>query len=401
MYSRGIVCISALIALNITACAVWMFSPSAQIKPEPQRLQAFGARVGQLPGSAGTWVVFSRDGKRILTGGDHEVCVWDTATLRPLTKPLRHPGPIVLLTDAQISDDGRNVVTAGYDNTARIWVAQTGKALAVLRHQGYVLSARFGRGGERVVTGGGDGRAKVWDSQTGRQLLSLSLRGTVRYAVFSPDGSMILTISDRPVENGDPPWSGMQEACLWDAATGRKLRRHNVIESGRRQPAAFSPDGTKVATALEKFVVVWDTRTGKDLFSVDAWVLSGPTDTVAFGPRGSRLLTGAGAGARLFNVATGGLVARLDAGGDATQAIFNSDGGRVLLAAAGGRVALCDAAGGKRLGYMRLPKRPLAEELPRADIPAIAFSPDGTEILIGDPVTDSTTVWRLTNAPQK
>jgi hypothetical protein len=56
------------------------------------------------------------------------------------------------------------VVTASDDSTARIWDAESGKEIAVLKgHTSLVSSAAFNADGKRVVTASDDGSARIWD----------------------------------------------------------------------------------------------------------------------------------------------------------------------------------------------------------------------------------------------
>jgi len=55
------------------------------------------------------------------------------------------------------------VVTASDDKTARVWEAESRRALATLtRHQGMVSAAAFSPDGKRVVTASADQTAQVY-----------------------------------------------------------------------------------------------------------------------------------------------------------------------------------------------------------------------------------------------
>lgn len=72
---------------------------------------------------------------------------------------------------AAFSRDGRRVVMASADKTARVWDATTGTQLALMAgHQGFVFAAMFSPDGQRVVTASSDKTARVWDPETGKQL---------------------------------------------------------------------------------------------------------------------------------------------------------------------------------------------------------------------------------------
>ncbi len=61
------------------------------------------------------------------------------------------------VSSAQFSPDGKTVVTASGDKTARLWDAATGRELHVLRgHEDLVLSAQFSPDGKTVVTASWD-----------------------------------------------------------------------------------------------------------------------------------------------------------------------------------------------------------------------------------------------------
>jgi WD40 repeat protein len=66
--------------------------------------------------------------------------------------------------DAAFSLDGKRIVTASRDRTARIWDAATGEPIAVLGgHDGPVRSAAFSPDGRLILTTSDDKTARLWD----------------------------------------------------------------------------------------------------------------------------------------------------------------------------------------------------------------------------------------------
>ena len=108
---------------------------------------------------------------------------------------------------------------------------------------------------------------------------------------FSPDGTRIATAA-RDVA-----------ARLWNATTGKPLGQP-MKHDYQVCCVAFSPDGTKIATASDdKTARLWDATTGKPLgqpMKHDDQVCC-----VAYSPDGTRIATAAGLTARLWDVATG------------------------------------------------------------------------------------------------
>ena len=89
------------------------------------------------------------------------------------------------------------MVTASDDHTARIWDAETGKQIAVLRrHVDAVKSAAFGGDGKRVVTASNDKTARIWDAESGKEIGVLKGHARpVESVAFSRDGALPFSIT--------------------------------------------------------------------------------------------------------------------------------------------------------------------------------------------------------------
>src|SRR5262249_10940838 len=115
---------------------------------------------------------FSPDGRRLVTAADDWTArIWDAATRQPIGEPLRHDFPVV---SAEFSREGDRVGTASGGGTARgagtagVWDAASGQPIGEpLRHAKAVRSARFSPDGQRLVTASADGTARIWDVPTG------------------------------------------------------------------------------------------------------------------------------------------------------------------------------------------------------------------------------------------
>jgi hypothetical protein len=145
------------------------------------------------------------------------------------------------------SPDGTRVLTGSWDNTARLWDAATGTAVATLAgHTGFVAAVAFSPDGTRVLTGSEDNTARLWDAATGTAVATLAGHtASVRAVAFSPDGTRVLTGSED------------KTARLWDAATGRAVATL-AGHMERVWAVAFSPDGTRVLTgSLDNTARLW------------------------------------------------------------------------------------------------------------------------------------------------
>jgi WD40 repeat protein len=73
---------------------------------------------------------------------------------------------------AAFSPDGKHIVTASRDRTARLWDGETGKPIGepLTGHSEGLTSAAYSPDGKRIVTASNDRTARLWDAETGKPI---------------------------------------------------------------------------------------------------------------------------------------------------------------------------------------------------------------------------------------
>jgi WD40 repeat protein len=355
-------------------------------------------------GSSVDVLTLAPGGRSLAAAGETGVRLWDVSECRKgarkcrLAKEVPHPD---FVNSVEFSPRADLLLTASEDGRARIWDIAAGETLIELRgHRDSVFDASFSRGGSYVVTGSADRSALVWDVSQGRTFRGH--RGWVVSAEFSRDSEQIVTAST-------------DETARVHDATGA-LRA--VLPIGERlSRATFNPSGERVVTVTEGGATqIWNlshclepgvaavaraarvgrtgpgrrarrrvdelrapTRRGcarpRDLARSDYWV-----NGVDFSPRGRLVITADNNGvARVIDVRSGDVRARLAHGGQVLYAAFSPTGDLVVTTGADRLASIWDIR--KCLGSEAC--RPVRRLLHPGVVYGAAFAADGRHIVTG------------------
>jgi WD40 repeat protein/serine/threonine protein kinase len=311
-----------------------------------------------------TGLAFSPDGKRLAGGSwDQTIRLWDAETGQQVAKLKGHTW---LIDTVAFSPDGKRLASASRDSTVKVWQTEALTSQETLTLKGganSVWGVAFSPDGKRLVSAALSvgGTVKVWDAQTGQDLLNLEGHTSgVRSVAYSPDGKRLAS-------------SGRNEGKVWDAQTRQELRN---LEGHTEQVwgMAFSPDSKRLAGVYyDNTVKVWDAETGQLKLTLTGLPKqpSGNfyvTRSVAFSPDGKRLASACEGQVSIWDAQTGKELLTLKGVRAPVMSVAYSSDGKRLASGHRGEIKLWDALTGQEILTLRG-----HTEL----IPSVVFSPDG------------------------
>ena len=329
-----------------------------------------------------------------------------------------HTSPIISLA---MSSDGRRLVSGDYSGEIVVRDAADGSVLRRF-HIARPLSLALSADGGLLFAGMHDGALYVWDANKGDLLGSRAFGDGINSMALSPDGSVVamaMAVRDGVVRLWEPAtgrfrgdlrghhdevthvtWSRDgrslltasrdQTACLWsnNGALLRTFRGH----LGDVEAAAFSPDGQRVVSAGDdQSVILWNVDGGQpcDMLAdtpVDGWV-SG----LAFSPDASQVIgTGSceGAGDSFeayltdWNLADGNRPLPLQTSSRSGVALAFSPDGRQMVV---GESSPPESTVKSRVRIWSLDPPRVLGTVPKlpGSVYSVAYSPDGRMLAVG------------------
>jgi WD40 repeat protein len=342
---------------------------------------------------------FSPDGTRLACSGGGTAVLCDVTSWGAVTTSFDH-----LAWGFALSPDGGRLAVAaagkGNGGTVEILDALTGRVVLRLPYRAAHRSARrlaFSPGGERLAAAGGGDTTKVWDARTGDLLATLEADcgDGDNGIVFSPDGRFL---AGRSAEG---------TIKLWDAKTYQEAR---TLEGSAQYDCGpvFSPDSRRLVSGLRgvihpgpprrvrggsqaDYVKVWDVETGKEMLALPPPLPNLTLGDVAFS-RDGRIVASVGNKVKVWDATTGEVLPFGEV--PANRGVFAlGPGGDRLATVVDGEVKIWDARTAQEVLTLRGP--------PIEVVRGLAFTPDGTRLVMNHALPEKIVVWDGSPMPQE
>jgi len=312
-------------------------------------------------------VAFSPDGK-MLAGGGFDGVIWLWNIGRGERRQILTPHNVV--EEVMFSPDGRTIVSSSGRDT-RLWDVATGEFKARLEDTTGTRNIVFNSDGI-ILYGASRNELRLWDPGTGKIKMRLDVESShPTRPVFSPDGQIIVSANQKDYR-----------VQLWNPQTGQ-LKRTLLIGDPKDIKAimaakwvasiAFSPDGRTLAVSSNSEIAFWDSNTGEHKGTL---IEKGSFYYLMFSPDGHTLAARSESGIHLWNIDTTDIQKSelrhtiTDYGWEVNSIAFSPDGKSLASGYERKNIKLWDVSTGQLKKVFKGHRYPLW-------VQSIAFSPNG------------------------
>ncbi len=204
-------------------------------------LTAFDAHKGGVVSAQ-----YHSSGALILTAGkDNTVKLWDvvksnvlkTKTFGPFPDPVR----------AAVFSRDFTQVGAAVGKSVKVWNVADGKEVLTLPHPAEVAALSFSADKTRIATAAADKQTRLWDAATGKELQFFAQPGAVQTVLYHPNNAAILSGGTDKVVSIDAP----------------AIQRLIPAATAPLHALTLTPNATHVVTAgADKTVTFWNLANG-------------------------------------------------------------------------------------------------------------------------------------------
>jgi RNA polymerase sigma factor (sigma-70 family) len=281
--------------------------------------------------------------------------VWDLTRgkeVRSVKLPVRREG-LSLTRGNALSPNGRLCALHTLEGV-QIFEVATGKELYRLPMKGReVQSVVFG-GNDRLVTADKKGTLDVWEARTGKAVRRFAQGTPAVVPVSSADGALLATLEHHTY--AIDRFLDKDVIHVWDLATG--IRKHTLTSRPKRwfMCARFSPDGKLLLAssvgATEHEVTVWDAETGRRVCELEG----AAAHALAVSRDGRRVVVGIRLGKfEMWDLKVGRRLSPGEGNRSRAAGIFLSPTGDRAFTVGASSISTWDGATGRRLHTFDVP----------------------------------------------
>ena len=225
--------------------------------------------------------VFSPDGQLIASNGAGGIIIWQSSTGREIRRIAGVFSAIDFAPDSKSVVAGEAIEESvdGEEEERKtpfsieIFDVSNGKLIKKFpSHKNTINSIKFSNDGKLILTASDDHTAKLWGIEDGSLKKSfVGHKSEVSCAVFSPNNKFIATSGVGEYSSDEHKFIGDSSAIIWDVTSGKIIKKLIHIDEGKSTFRGigfihFSPDNELLLTSAKDSVFVTD-----EIFSIRVW----------------------------------------------------------------------------------------------------------------------------------